>query len=73
MTYRPSPELIAANAALVHFLKCHPEQRFTAHRESPADTAQGGDVGRQVAAPREEGEGDGSAAGEGNRGKGKGG
>ncbi|RYE43634.1 MAG: hypothetical protein EOP24_27805 [Hyphomicrobiales bacterium] len=55
MVYRPSPELVAANGALVHFLKRHPDQRLTSERrESPADIAHAGDVGRQVAAPREE-------------------
>lgn len=71
MSYRPSPALVAANAALVHFLERHPGQRLTsARREGPADTAHAGDVGRQAAALREGDGGDGAAREE--RGKGKG-
>lgn len=49
--YRPSPRLVAANAALAHWLARHPDQR----KESPAVIVRENDDGRQgAAAPREE-------------------
>lgn len=71
MAYRPSPQLVAANAALVHFLASHPGQRLSgAPKQSPAVTEPMPDDGRQGAALREEGGGDGAAR-EGRRGKGR--